>query len=456
VILSNIEVLKDRPSMRNMNATATPDIRITGSEIITMNDSGEVVSGGVIEIRDGIISRVGKKVPKEISDEKINTIDGSNHIALPGFINTHTHVAMTSLRGYADDLSLMPWLQEKIWPMELKMTPEDRYWASMLGVLDMIRSGTTCLVDMSRDSEQVAKACETIGVRALLSEGLLGTETDNPEIKLAESIDLAQKWNKNEDNLIHFWMGPHALYTCPQDYLKKIISIAEELSIGIHIHLSETEAEVLECKQNFSGKSPVEVLYDLGLFDHPTIAAHCVHLSKKDMGILADHNVTAVHNPSSNMKLGSGFMDLPQLLKQGINVTLGTDSAVSNNMLSILNEMRMAALIHKGITHDASVIPALEVLKMATRNGARAIGLESSLGQIKKGFFADIILIRKNQLHTTPDTNSISHLVYSHRTEDVQTVIIHGKIVLHKGKFVDQDMREVIAQTNQFISRISN
>jgi 5-methylthioadenosine/S-adenosylhomocysteine deaminase len=174
------------------------------------------------------------------------------------------------------------------------------------------------------------------------------------------------------------------------------------------------------------------------------------------MGILAESNVTAAHNPSSNMKLGSGFMDLPQLLKLGINVTLGTDSAVSNNMLSILTEMRMAALIHKGITHDASVIPAPDVLKMATRNGAQAIGLESHLGQIKKGFFADIILIRKDQLHTAPDTNLISHLVYSHRTEDVQTVIINGKIILHNGKFVEQDIKEVIAQTNQFISRISN
>ncbi len=442
--------------MKIMNVTATPDIRIVGSEIITMNDGGEVISGGVIDIRDGIISRVGKNIPEKSPDEKINTIDGSNHIALPGLINTHTHVAMTSLRGYADDLSLMSWLQEKIWPMESKMTLEDRYWASMLGVLDMIRSGTTCLVDMSRDSEQVAKACEAIGVRAMLSEGLLETETDDPEKKLAKSIDLAQKWNKSEDSLIHFWMGSHALYTCPPDYLKKIISIAGELSIGIHIHLSETEDEVLECKQNYSGKTPVEVLYDLGLFDHPTIAAHCVHLSKKDMRILAEHNVTAAHNPSSNMKLGSGFMDLPQLLEQGINVTLGTDSAVSNNMLSILNEMRMAALIHKGITHDASVISALDVLKMATRNGAQAIGLESRLGQIKKGFLADIILLRKDQLHTTPDTNSISHLVYSHRTEDVQTVIIHGKIILHKSKFVDQDIKEVIAQTNQFISRISN
>ncbi len=447
---------KDQPSMRNLNVTEIPDIRIAGSEIITMNDGGEVISRGVIDIRDGIISRVEKNLPAGKSEKNTYTIDGSNHIALPGFINTHTHVAMTSLRGYADDLSLMPWLQEKIWPIESKMTLEDRYWASMLGVLDMIRSGITCFVDMSRNSEQVARACEAIGVRALLSEGLLGTETDNPEKKLAESIDLAQKWNKSEDSLIRFWMGPHALYTCPPDYLKKIISTAGELSIGIHIHLSETEDEVLECKQNFSGKSPVEVLYDLGLFDHPTIAAHCVHLSKKDMGILAESNVTAAHNPSSNMKLGSGFMDLPQLLKLGINVTLGTDSAVSNNMLSILTEMRMAALIHKGITHDASVIPAPDVLKMATRNGAQAIGLESRLSQIKKGFLADLILIRKDQLHTAPDTNPISHLVYSHRTEEVQTVIINGKIILHNGKFVEQDIKEVIAQTNQFISRISN
>jgi 5-methylthioadenosine/S-adenosylhomocysteine deaminase len=250
-------------------------------------------------------------------------------------------------------------------------------------------------------------------------------------------------------------MGPHALYTCPPGYLKKIISAAGQLSVGIHIHLSETEEEVMDCKKNFSGKTPVEVLYDLGLFDYPTVAAHCVYLSKKDMEILAEKNVTAAHNPSSNMKLGSGFMDLPHLLERGVNVTLGTDSAVSNNMLSILTEMRMAALIHKGITHDAGVVTAPEVLKMATRNGAQAIGLEKKLGQIKKGYLADIILIRKDQLHTAPDTNSISHLVYSHRTEDVQTVIIQGKIVLHKGMFIDQDINKVIAKTNQFISRIS-
>lgn len=426
---------------------------ITGATVVTMNDRREVFCPGYIGVDGSKIDFVSNGRPDDVKWNEALEIDASSCIAIPGLINGHTHSGMTMMRGVADDMPLMKWLETKIWPMEAKLTPEDSYWGSKLAALEMIRGGITCFNDMYWHSRQTAKACEETGIRAVLSGVLIGTQA-NPENQLQQAVDIVSEWSGKNHDRIKFYFGPHALYTCPPKYLEKVVSHAEELSTGIHIHLSETEGEVEKCKLEYNGKSPVEVMEEIGVFSRPTIAAHCIHLSDRDIEILASRNVAAVHNPSSNMKLAAGVMDVDYLLRMGVNVSLGTDSAASNNNLSILTEMRMASLLQKIHKGDPTVLPAGRVLELATRNGATALGMEDRLGQLEAGFDADIVLIRNNQLHSSPPTDPISHLVYSLRPDDVDTVMIAGEIILRNSRFINADVEEVIAKSKEVIDRI--
>lgn len=418
---------------------------IENISIVPMTADNYLIEKGYIVIADNKIEEVGEgEAPTDHYNQRL---DGTNQMVLPGFVNTHTHAAMTLLRGYADDLPLMEWLENKIWPLEAKLTAEDVYWGTMLAIIEMIKSGTTCFADMYFFMDDVARAVEQAGMRAVLARGMVGVGPEN-EQAINESRELVGKWNGKANGRINFILGPHAPYTCPPDYLRRVMRLAEELEVGIHIHLAETAGEFADINRIY-GKSPVAYLESLGLFKHQVLAAHCVHISEQDIEILAKYQVGVAHNPESNMKLASGIAPVPEMLKAGIPVALGTDGASSNNNLDMLQEMRTCALLHKVNTLDPTVIPAYQALQMATTNGAQALRLDSEIGQIKAGMKADIILVKVDEAHFIPCYDLVANLVYSGQASDVNTVIIDGNIIMQDRVIKTIDEKEVLAQAKR-------
>ena len=304
------------------------------------DDKGDLYYPGEIAIEGSFIRHVGRPGTIGADFRPDRVLDGRGLVALPGLVNAHTHAAMTLLRGYADDLPLMQWLEEKIWPLEGKLNSKDVYWGTKLATLEMLRAGITAFADMYFFMEDAARAVEESGIRACLSRGLIGLG-DQPEKGLEENIDLIEKWHQQAHGRITVMLGPHAPYTCPPAYLKKVLKIAEEYQVGLHIHLAETEEEVRRIEGQY-GKRPVELMEEVGLFQRQVLAAHCVHVNEKEIQILADARVGVVHNPESNMKLASGIAPVPEMIQAGIEVALGTDGAASNNNLEIFGEMSAA------------------------------------------------------------------------------------------------------------------
>jgi 5-methylthioadenosine/S-adenosylhomocysteine deaminase len=378
----------------------------------------------------------------QVADTAAEIIDCTNKLAVPGFINAHNHAAMTLFRSYADDLDLMDWLQNKIWPAEDKLTGEDVYWGTMLAIAEMLKSGTTTFADMYFFMPEVAKAVQESGCRAVLARGMAGV-SPAAEKALQESEAFFQEWHNSCDGRITVMLGPHAPYTCPPAYLKRVIELAGRLKAEIHIHLAETAGEVANCQKEH-GKSPIELVNELGLFEFGTLAAHCVHLSDRDLEILRQKKVRVAHNPGSNMKLASGVAPVTKMLAQGVCVALGTDGASSNNNLDMLEEIRLAATLHKTVSLDPLAIPAKDALNMATRNGAKALGLEKITGQIAPGFKADITLFEMNAPHWYPRHDVISLLTYAANSADVHTVIVNGKILLKNRSLTTIDEERLI------------
>ena len=404
-----------------------------------------------VAIQGNRLIQVGQAGKLPADWQPVRVIEGKDFLCLPGFVNCHTHAAMTLLRSYADDLPLMEWLEKKIWPMEARLTEDDVYWGTMLALLEMIQSGTTTFCDMYFFMDQVAEAVEQSGMRACLSRGLIGTGPE-AESGLEESREFIKKWQGAADGRISVWLGPHAPYTCPPDYLDKVLALAQDYNVGLHIHVAETRDEIAQIKELY-GKTPVEHLYDCGVFQFPTIAAHCVHLTSRDISILADTAVAVAHNPESNMKLASGIAPIPQLLSAGVTVGLGTDGASSNNNLDMLEEMRTAALLHKVNEGDPLALPALQALKMATSEGARALRLEE-VGALKPGYKADLILIELNKPHLYPRHNLAAHMVYAAQSADVDTVIIDGRIVMEHKKVLTIDRERVFQEVEERVQRL--
>ncbi len=400
------------------------------------------IDEGYLIIEEDTIKEVGKGQAPEGSYDKI--IDGRDKVLMPGFINAHSHAAMTLMRGYADDLPLMEWLENKIWPLEAKLTAEDVYWGSMLAILEMIKSGTTTFNDMYFFMEETARAVQETGIRAVLSRGLIGIGPA-AESGLEESRQLAEKWHRIADGRISVMLGPHAPYTCPPDYLKKVTALAREFNIGIHTHIAETRGELEDIQRQY-GKTPVELMEEAGLFELPTIAAHCVHLTSDDIVILEKYGVGVAHNPESNMKLASGIAPVPEMLAAGISVALGTDGASSNNNLDMLQEMRTGALLHKVNTMNPTVLPAYQAIEMATANGAKALGLENETGRLQAGLKADLIIISLNQPHMKPVHDVAANIVYSAQAGDVETVIINGNIIMENRRIITFDEKQVLEQ----------
>ncbi|MFZ5639906.1 MAG: amidohydrolase [Bacillota bacterium] len=428
-------------------------ILIRGATVIPMTGPENIIDNGEIAIEAGKIKAVGPAGTAGAGWSADKVIDAKGMVALPGFINCHTHAAMTLLRSYADDLPLMQWLSERIWPLENRLTGEDVYWGTMLCVLEMIKSGTTTFADMYFFMDDVAKAVRQSGMRASLSRGMIGV-APTAELALEESEAFIREWHGGADGRITTMLGPHAPHTCPPAYLEKVMALASRFNVGIHIHLAETLPEVSEIRKEY-GKSPIAYVNDIGLLDFPVLGAHCVHVSPEDIKIMKDKDVRVAHNPESNMKLASGIAPVPQMLADGVTVALGTDGAASNNNLDLMEEMRSAALLHKVNTMDPAAIPAYTALEMATSNGARALDLEKEIGIIRPGYKADVILIDFEQPHLYPKHDLIAHTVYAAQSADVITVIIDGRVVMENRKVLTLDETEVLRKVQEHALKLT-
>ena len=409
---------------------------------------GKVEEGKNILIEGMRIRSFPEDVEGISSDE---VIDGKGMLALPGLINTHTHVAMTLFRSYADDLALMDWLQNMIWPAEAHLDDDIVYWGSMLAFAEMIRGGTTAFCDMYMFMESCAKAAEKAGIRGNIARGLAGV-TPNGEKALEENIRLYQDWNNACDGRIRVMLGPHAPYTCPPEYLKKVRDASEKYGIPIHIHLAETKGEVETCIEKF-GITPIALMNQIGLFDRPTLAAHCVHVNEEDIQIMAEKHVCVAHNPGSNLKLASGIAPVPKMRSAGITVGLGTDGASSNNKLDMFAEMRLAALIHKAAALDPFAVKADEAMQMGTAEGAKCLGYDD-LGALDEGKLADIILIDRSGYHWKPRFNSISLAVYAGNSMDVDTVIVNGQLLMRGKELLTIDKEQLDFETERVTKKL--
>jgi len=425
------------------------DLLIKDVTIVTMDEKDRIINNGVIVVNSGKIEYVGtfNDVPGCFGSETYRRIvSASGCVAIPGLVNVHTHSSMCLMRGYADDLPLQHWLEQKIFPVEAKLSSDDIYWGAMLSCIEMIKSGTTTFADMYFSMDYVARAVEEIRMRACLSVGIT-SDGSNHDSKLKSVAAFCERWNFQADGRITTMFGPHAPYTCSPELLKDVAVLAANMEIPIHIHVSETQKEVSDIKMRY-GLSPVEFLNSCGIFDSKTLAAHCVVLSDDDISILSDKNVAVAHNPGSNMKLASGVAPLGKLISAGVTVGLGTDGSSSNNNLDMFEEMRLSSLLHKVSNLDATAIPAYTSLKMATIGGAKCLGIDHNIGSIEAGKKADIAIVNFKQPHLMPVTDVISHLVYSASGADVTTVVIDGKVVMENKKIMTVDEDEVIEEVS--------
>lgn len=399
---------------------------------------------GALAIKNGKITFIGKSASATRIEAEA-TINAKRKAAMPGLINCHTHVPMTLFRGLAEDQPLDTWLKETIWPLERKLRKEDIYAGALLGCLEMIKSGTTCFADMYFQEDMVAKATEKSGLRGVLAEGII--EAGHKMLgktMFHRSASFAKHFQGYADDRVRTMLGPHAAYSCSPDLLKKISEKASKLNVGVHLHLAESKAMFKEY-----GSSEVEFLGKIGFLKNHVLAAHCISLSKRDMHILSERGVNVVHIPVANMKLGLGAAKIKHLLDLGVNVGLGTDGPASNNSLDMFETMKIAALLQKLTYQNPTVMPAYEVLKMATINGAKALGLGENVGSLQVGKKADVILVDLSKPHLKPLHNIYASIVYSARGSDVDTVIVDGKILMENRQVKTLDEQAVMEKAEK-------
>jgi len=412
-----------------------------------MDAQRRTLKRGSVAIEGDKITAVGKDV-KERAD---TVIDARGKAVLPGLINAHTHLSMTLLRGVADDMPLLEWLETKIWPIEKNLTAQDCYLGALLGCLEMIKSGTTCFADQYFFMEDVARAVEEAGLRAMLSYGII--ELGDPkrrESELRAGEKLVKTCQGAAGERIQTMFGPHAAYTCSPECLMQVKELAKKYKVGIHTHISETRDEVDKIMKKY-GKRPVEHLDSIGFLGPEVLAAHCVWLTEREIAIIQKRGVKPVHNPVSNMKIACGVAPVPEMLAAGIPVALGTDGAASNNSLDMFSEMKFAALLSKAHKLDPTALPAQVVLEMATINGAIALGLQDKIGSIEVGKKADIVVADMKKPHLVPLHNVISHLVYSAVGGDVDTVVVDGKVLMRERGVLTLDEDKVLEETQKAV-----
>lgn len=433
------------------------DLIVLGRYVVTQDEGRPVIENGAVAVRDGIIVAVDTAAhiqEKYSADEEIK---GDDRVLMPGLINGHTHTSMSLFRGLADDLPLMTWLQKYIFPMEGKFVDPDFIRTGMeLACWEMIRGGTTSFVDMYFFPDVAYDALEKCGLRAIL--GSPSIDYSSPGFKgwddsFAFAVDFIKR-KQGKSGRITPAFAPHAPYTVSPEHLKQVADMAIELGAPVTTHLAEDLSEIKHIREKYD-TTPVQHLRNLGLLDTQLIAAHVVHPTVDDMNFLATHKVGVIHNPTSNLKTGAGVAPIPEMLRLGIPVGLGTDGAASNNDLNIWEEIRLAALIHKGVSNDPTVMSAATVLKMATSGGAQAVGLDDVVGALVVGKRADMIQVGLNGPHLTPVYDVISHLVYAVNANDVVTTIVDGHILMRDQKILTLDTKKIQAEAAEIARKIS-
>jgi len=437
---------------RRRNLMGDSDILITNAKILTMDGQNSMIEDGFVTVKGDVIFEIGAGPVGKTRAKKV--IDAKGGLVLPGLINGHTHAAMTLFRGLADDLPLMEWLNNYIFPAESRMDADFVYAGTMLACAEMILSGTTTFCDMYLFEDQVAKAAQEAGMRCLVGEVLYDFPSPNygPIEKGFEYTEsLIHKWSGNP--LVSIAVEPHSVYTCSPELLVAANELALKHKIPFIIHMAETLTEIASVKEKY-GRRPFEHLEALGILGPHIIADHCVHLDGWEIQRMIDHDVKAVHNPESNMKLASGISPVPMLLHKGITVALGTDGCASNNNLDLFSEMDTAAKLHKIGAMDPTALDAPTVLRMATTFGARALRLEGHIGSLEVGKKADMIIVDTDKPHLTPMYNPYSHLVYAARGNDVSHAIINGRLVMEERRLLTMDLDEVMARAREKAAKV--
>ncbi|MFZ0133766.1 MAG: amidohydrolase [Desulfobacterales bacterium] len=428
------------------------DLLISNGIVLTMDAAGTRIDGGAVAVTGERIAAIGPAA--DFTAWSVDRrIDAGGGIVMPGLVNAHTHAAMTCFRGLADDLPLMTWLDDHIFPAEAQLDEETVYRGALLACAEMIRSGTTCFCDMYLFEDAVARAASAAGMRAVVGEVLYDFPSPNYgpiENGFAYVERMIETWRN--DPLITVALEPHSPYLCAAGLLEKAAALARENGLPLVTHLSETRAEVDRIRASY-GCTPVAWLAELGVLGPDLLACHCVVLTPEDIALLKAHDVKVAHNPESNMKLASGIAPVPELLRAGVCVAIGTDGCASNNDLDLFLEMDSAAKLHKVGTLDPTVLDATTVLQMATSAGARALGLGHMTGSLEVGKAADLIVIDTARPHLTPMYNPVSHLVYAVRGSDVGTVVINGRLVVENGRLLSLDERQVMADVNRIAAR---
>ncbi|YCA44883.1 amidohydrolase [Bacillus sp. JZ8] len=418
-------------------------------DIFTL-DHEKIIKDGMIITEDEKIAYIGKMEEERLQDCE-ETYNWSGKWVMPGLVNSHVHIVMNILRGVGDDMLLHPWLTEKIWPLEAKFTTDLAITSSKAAIVEMIKSGTTLFNDMFNpiglDVFKLYEAVKDTGMKGNLAYTLFSNDKGDEAIA-KEAYDMAQ-YIKKDRSLIRTTVAPHSPYSCSEELLRSSVSIAKELDLPLHIHVSETEKEMNDCLNEHKA-TPVQYLADLGFYEQPTIFAHGVVLTDEDVALLNEKGTSIAHNPISNLKLGSGVADISRLNRAGVNVAIATDSVASNNNLDMFEEMRTAALLQKGTHKTPEAMPAYSMLKMATLNGAKALGYEDT-GVLKEGYKADFISIDpRDKVHLQPLENASSHLLYAASGKDVSDSVINGNVVMENRVLLTLDEERIIYDLNYY------
>jgi 5-methylthioadenosine/S-adenosylhomocysteine deaminase len=427
-------------------------ILIKGGRVVTMDENDSIVRGDLL-IRDGRIAGIGGDDSTNVDE----VIDAQGCVILPGFVQTHLHLCQTLFRGAADDLSLIDWLKKRVWPMEAAHTAESVRASAELGIAELIKGGTTCALTMEtvRHTEEVLRVVEESGFRATVGKCMMDRGDDVPRElyeetheSVQESLRLIDKWHGRGDGRIRCCFAPRFAVSCTRELLSEVAQLARERGVMIHTHAAENQKEC-EMVERETDRRNVAYLDALGISGAHVMLAHCIHLDDDELATLVRTKTNVAHCPSSNLKLGSGIARVAEMLERGISVSLGADGAACNNRLDMFTEMRTAALLQKAL-HGPEVLPAARALRMATIDGARALGLEKEIGSLEIGKRADVIVIDLAQSHSSPQRDDVvSALVYSAGSSDVRTTIIDGRVVMRDGELLTLNEADVIAQANR-------
>ena len=434
------------------------DLIVRGDQIVSMDSASTILDDGAVAIDDGIIVAIGPAADIMATYSATETLDGDGRVVMPGLVNGHSHAAMTLTRGIADDLELMDWLNNYIFPTEVEFVdPDFVRIGTELACWEMIRGGTTTFVDMYYYPDVIADVVDQCGMRAMISATVIdqrSPDAENAADSIRKGSEFIARW-KNRNSRITPIFGPHANYTLNAEQLAATRNAANELGTAISIHVSESPFELQYSKDTF-GKTSIEFYESIGFFDGPTIAAHVVWPTEAEIAILAERKVGVIHNPTSNMKIASGISPVTAMLEAGVLVGIGTDGAASNNDLDLWEEMRLASFLQKVEQMDPQVLSTQTVLTMATSGGATAIGLGDSIGSLEVGKRADLIQVGFDDVHHIPTYDVVSHLVYVTDEQDVETVIVDGKILMRDREMLTIDTARVATEARALAATIQS